>query len=137
MPVDGKQFAAIEEAVKRVAWEHLRAKDAAQALSHYEPDAIVASNASVYPSFERFAEDAREFYRTVQRIDLAVWDGMHVQVLGEDAAVLTATFRWSSTDTSGGHLDLQGVWTAVFVQRDGRWRMCSRHESFAAQADRK
>jgi uncharacterized protein (TIGR02246 family) len=137
MSIDAKQCAAIVEAVKRVAWEHLRAKDAAEALSHYEPDAVVASNASLYPSFERFAEHAREFYRTLRSIDLAVWDEMHVQVLGEDAAVLTATVRWSSTDTAGGRLDLKGVWTAVFVQRDGRWSICSRHESFGLQADRK
>ncbi|NNG17468.1 MAG: SgcJ/EcaC family oxidoreductase [Gemmatimonadales bacterium] len=134
MSVDAQQRAAIVEAVKRVAREHLRAKNATDALSHYEPDAIVAGNAFLYPSFEQFAEDARDFYRTLQQIDLAVWDEMHVQVLGEDAAVLTATVRWSSTDTAGVRLDLKGAWTAVFVQRDGRWRICARHESFEPHA---
>lgn len=133
-PIDPERRAAIEEAVKQAAWDHLLAKDAAEALGHYEPDAIVASNASLYPSFEGFATDAREFYRTLQKVDLAVWDETHVQVLDEDAAVLTATVRWSSTDTAGVRLDLKGVWTAVYVQRDGRWSICTRHESFGPLA---
>ena len=129
-PIDPERRTAIQEAVKQLAWEHLRAKDAAEALGHYEPDAIVASNASLYPSFEGFAADVREFYGTLRKIDLAVWDEMHVQVLSEDAAVLTATVRWSSTDTASVRLDLKGVWTAVYIRRNGRWSICTRHESF-------
>jgi uncharacterized protein (TIGR02246 family) len=134
-PTDPERCAALEEAVKQAAWDHLLAKDAAEALGHYEPDAIVASNASLYPSLEEFAADAREFYRTLRQVDLAVWDEMHVQALSDDAAVLTATVRWSSTDTEGVRLDLKGVWTAVYVQRDGRWSICARHESFEPLVD--
>ena len=134
-PIDPERRAAVEEAVKQAAWDHLLAKDAAQALNHYEPDAIIASNASLYPSLEGFAADAREFYDTLRQVDLAVWDEMHVQVLSEDAAVLTATVRWSSTDTAGVRLDLKGVWPAVYMLRNGRWRICTRHESFAPLMD--
>ena len=124
------QRAAIEEAVKQAAWQHLKSTDAADALDYYEPDAIVASNGSLYGSFERFAEDTRAFYDTLSRIEVAVWDEMHVQILNSDAAVLTATVRWSSTDTAGIRMDLKGVWTAVYVRRDGQWKICARHESF-------
>lgn len=124
------QCAAIEEAVKEAAWQHLKSKDAAAALSSYEADAILASDGSLYGSFEQFAEDTRTFFDTLSRIELAVWDEMHVQVLNSDAAVLTATVRWSSTDTAGVRMDLKGVWTAVYVHRDGQWKICARHESF-------
>ncbi len=128
--LDGAQRAAVEEAVKQAAWQHLTAQNAASALSHYEPDAVVASDGRLYPSFELFARDARDFYDTLQQVDLAVWDEMHVQVLTRDIAVLTAKVRWSSIDTSGVRLDLTGVWTAVYVQHDGRWKIRTRHESF-------
>lgn len=127
---DENQRAAIEEAVKRAAWQHLRSKDAVSALSWYEPDAIVASDGSLYPSFDRFAQDAREFYATLKQVHVAVWDEMHVQVLGRDVAVLTATVRWSSTDKVDERIDLEGVWSAVFVRREKGWRVCARHESF-------
>ena len=124
------QSTAIEEAVKQSAWQHLRAESAAAALDCYVPDALVASDGSLYSSFEQFAKDARQFYDTLGQVDLAVWDEMHVQVVASDVAVLTATVRWSSTDTVGVRTDLKGVWTAVYVERGGRWRICTRHESF-------
>ncbi len=124
------QSATIEEAVKQAAWQHLQSKDAAAAVGCYEADAIVASSGSLFGSFEQFAEDTRAFYDTLARVELAVWDEMHVQILNRDAAVLTATVRWSSTDTAGERLDLKGVWTAVYVRHDGQWKICTRHESF-------
>ncbi len=124
------QSAAIEEAVKQAAWQHLKSENAASALSWYEPDAIVASQGSLYPNFDRFAEDTREFYAALRQVELAVWDEMHVQVLSGAAAVLTATVRWSSTDRAGERTDLKGVWTAVFVHSEGCWKIRARHESF-------
>ena len=128
--MDEASRSAIEDAVTQSAWRHLQSPDAAAALDCYLPDALVASNGSLYPSFERFAEDARQFYATLAHVDLAVWDDMHVQVLTRDVAVLTATVRWSSSDTAGTRTDLQGVWTAVYVQHGGEWKICMRHESF-------
>ena len=128
--VSSAQQAAIEEAITEMAWEHLRSADAETALSYYEPDALVASNGVLYASFEEFARHVREFYRTLREIHVAVWDQMHVDIVSAQLAVLTATFRWSSTDTAGVRTTLRGVWTAVLVQRDGRWRMRTRHESF-------
>jgi uncharacterized protein (TIGR02246 family) len=132
---DTKQRMAVEEAVKQAAWQHLKSEDAASALSWYEPDAIVASHGSLYPSFDRFAEDTRAFYGNLRHVHLAVWDDMYVQVLSADAAVLTATVRWSSTDNAGVRTDLKGVWTAVFVQNAGCWRIRARHESFGPEVE--
>jgi len=122
--------AQIVEAIQDAAWRHLRAPDAATALGFYEPDAVVAGDGRLYESFEAFAEDAREFYGTLREVHLAVWDEMQVEVLGENAAVLTATVRWSSTDTAGVRTDLRGVWTAVWVWGTRGWRISARHESF-------
>jgi ketosteroid isomerase-like protein len=134
--LDSAQRSAIAEAVKQAAWQHLESENATQALSYYEPDAIVASNGSLYPSFERFAEDARAFYAALRETHLAVWDEMRVQVLSGDVAALTATVRWSSTDTAGVRTDLKGVWTAVYVRHGGYWKISTRHESFEPEGER-
>jgi ketosteroid isomerase-like protein len=126
--------AAIEEAIRDAAWQHLRAPDADTALGFYEPNAVVASDGRLYESFEAFAQDAREFYRTLREVHLAAWDEMLVDVLDDNAAVFTATVRWSSTDTAGVRTDLRGVWTAVWVRGASGWRLAARHESFAPMA---
>jgi len=125
-----ERLRAIEEAVRHAAWQHLHAPDADTALGFYEPNAVVAGDSRLYQSFQEFADDAREFYRTLREVHLAVWDEMHVDVLSENAAVLTATVRWSSTDTAGVRTDLAGVWTAIWVEGPLGWRIRARHESF-------
>ncbi len=129
-----ERLKAIEEAVRQAAWQHLHAPDADTALGFYEPNAVVAGDGKLYQSFEAFADDAREFYRTLREVHLAVWDEMCVDVLGETVAVLTATVRWSSSDTSGVRTDLSGVWTAVWVDGPDGWRIRARHESFRSVA---
>lgn len=121
---------AIERAVKKMAWEHLRAEDAETALGYYEPDALVASDGRLYPSFEVFAGEIREFYRTLETVHVAEWEEMVVNALGPRLALLTAKVRWSSTDTSGVTTTLYGVWSALLVEREGRWQIRARHESF-------
>ncbi len=125
-----KPFAEIEAEVKQAALDHLNAKDAATALSHYTEDAIVVSNGFLYPSFQTFAEHVKKFYGSLSRINLAVWDDMHINILSADVVIFTAKFRWSSTDTTGVNTDLQGVWTALFIPDNSCWKISMRHESF-------
>jgi ketosteroid isomerase-like protein len=124
------QNAAIEDVVGRTATELLRAKDAATVLSYFEPDATIARNGYLYPSFDAFAKDIRDSYPTIRQFNLAAWDDVRVDVFGADAAVFTATFRWASTDTAGVREDIQGVWSAVFVRHEDGWKIRQRHESF-------
>ena len=37
---------------------------------------------------------------------------------------------WESTDTSGQKMNLQGVWSALFVREGECWKIKMRHESF-------
>ncbi len=131
-PLSPARRAAIERAVKEAAWHHLRATDADTALSYYEPDAVVVSDGRLYPSFQAFADRARDFYRTLQEVRLATWDEMHVNILGDQVAVLTATVTWSSIDVAGVRTDLTGVWTAVMVEHQDGWKIRTRHESFTS-----
>lgn len=119
----------IENEVRRAALEHLQARDAATALGGFTEDAALVSNARWYSAIE-WAEQIEEFYRTLREVHAAEWEEMRVDVVTSDAAVVTAMFRWSSTDTSGDTIDLRGVWTALYVRERGEWKIRVRHESF-------
>ncbi len=125
-----EQRREIEAEVKQAALDHLNAKDAATALNHYTEDALVVSNGFLYPTFQSFSEHVETFYSSLNRINLALWDDMYINVLSPDAALFTATFHWSSTDKAGLKTDLQGVWTALFIRKSGTWKIRVRHESF-------
>ena len=125
-----KQIAEIETEVKQTAVSHLNAKDAATALSNYTKDATLASNGFLYNSREEFTEDIQAFYGSLKRIDLADWEEIRINVIGDNAATFNAKFRWVSTDTFGQEMNLQGVWSALFVREGECWKIKMRHESF-------
>jgi hypothetical protein len=57
------------------------------------------------------------------------WGPMHVDVLGRDAAVVTATYRIPHLTPRGEPHVLGGAWTAVFVRRGGEWVVVQEHLS--------
>ena len=125
-----KQIAEIEIEVKQTALSHLNAKDATTALSNYTEDATIASNGFLYPSRQAFSEDIKAFYGSLDRIDLAEWEEIRINVISKNAATFNAKFRWVSTDTSGQKTNFQGIWSALFVRDNECWKIKMRHESF-------
>lgn len=59
------------------------------------------------------------------------WGPMHVDVLGPDAAAVTAAYRIAHLTPRGEPHVLGGAWTAVFQRRDGRWVVIQEHLSDA------
>lgn len=49
------------------------------------------------------------------------WTSMYFDVLAPDAAVMTATYRIPHINPQGMPHVIAGAWTAVFVNRGGRW----------------
>lgn len=127
--VSDRDFERVEGEVRQAALDHLAARDAATALSDFTEDAVLVSNARWYTASE-WADLIEEFYGTMQRVHVAEWEDMRVDVLSIDAAVCTARFRWGSTDTSGVTTSLEGVWTALYVREAEGWKIRVRHESF-------
>ncbi len=127
--LSNEQIVAIENEIRRAAHDHIHSGDAATALSHYTPDAIVASLGYLYPSYDSLASDVRSFYGTIKEVNIAEWHEMQVIVLSRDAAFLTAKFHWNSTDTSGADLDMDGAWSALYIRIDGEWKIRAIHES--------
>jgi hypothetical protein len=59
------------------------------------------------------------------------WTSMHIDVLSRNAAVLTATYRIRHLTPRNTPHVIGGAWTAVFVNRDGRWVIIQEHLSDA------
>ena len=116
---------------RQAATDHLNAGDADTALSYYSKDATIVSNGYLYPSFKLFAEHVKEFYASLSNVDLAVWEDINIKVINAEAAIFNAKFRWRSIDVAGEILDLQGVWSALFIRYKNRWKINMRHESFS------
>ncbi len=57
------------------------------------------------------------------------WGRMHIDVLGRDAAVVSATYRVPHMTPTGRAHVVGGAWTAVFSNRDGRWVIVQEHLS--------
>lgn len=57
------------------------------------------------------------------------WGPMHVDVLGRDAAVVTAAYRIPHLTPAGQPHVVGGAWTAVFARRGGEWVVVQEHLS--------
>jgi hypothetical protein len=62
------------------------------------------------------------------------WTSMHIDVLSRSAAVMTATYRIPHLTPSNMPHTIGGAWTAVFVNRGGRWVIIQEHLSDAPTA---
>lgn len=49
------------------------------------------------------------------------WTSMHIDVLSRNAAVMTATYKIPHLTPANMRHVIGGAWTAVFVNRGGRW----------------
>ncbi|HEX3157031.1 MAG TPA: DUF4440 domain-containing protein [Gemmatimonadaceae bacterium] len=57
------------------------------------------------------------------------WGPMYVDVLGPNAAAVTATYRIAHLTPQGAPHVVGGAWTAVFARREGRWVIVQEHLS--------
>ena len=57
------------------------------------------------------------------------WTAMHIDVLSPDAAVMTASYRVPHMTPMNMQHVIAGAWTAVFVNRGGRWVVIHEHLS--------
>ena len=59
------------------------------------------------------------------------WTSMHIDVLSRNAAAMTATYRVPHLTPMNMPHVIGGAWTAVFVNRGGRWVVIQEHLSDA------
>lgn len=81
-------------------------------------DSLRAGIAAFWTNVGRNMRDAR-----------VEWTAMHIDVLAPTVAVMTATYRIPHRQPNGLPHVIGGAWTAVFVLRDGQWRIIEEHLS--------
>jgi ketosteroid isomerase-like protein len=125
----------IQNAIKQAALDHLNARDAETALSHYTIDAIVITNGHWFESYKSFEKDVREFFSSLREVKLANWDKIRIKVVSSKICVFSGLVHWSSVDKTGEVLSLKGTWSAVYALEEGQWKILLRHESYEENND--
>ncbi len=111
--------------------------DAVGRLMSLYPDSgrvVSASAGQVVTTRDSLQAGIRTFWENVghnMRDPRWTWGPMYVDVLGPDAAVLTATYAIPHRTPRGEPHVIGGAWTAVFVRRGGRWVIVQEHLSDA------
>jgi ketosteroid isomerase-like protein len=93
---------------------------------------LSASAGQVLTSRDSLADGIRYFWESVgQRMQEPrwIWERMVTDVLGRDAAVVTATYRVPHRTPRGSPHELAGAMTLVFARREGRWVVVQEHLS--------
>jgi uncharacterized protein (TIGR02246 family) len=104
-------------------------------LAFYAPgDAWVAAELGmVYPSSDSVRAAFRSFFGGLRAVEMTP-DAPRVQVLGPTAAVATATFHGTATDTTGVTQELRAAYSAVYERRAEGWKIVQTHESVSMPA---
>lgn len=130
--------AAIADTLKTMivnAYDLTRSGDrVGRMLSLYPSSGPVASASGGLMSLSRdsLAAGVRAFWEYVgqnMRDPKWTWEQFHVDVLGRNAAAVTATYRVPHLTPRGEPHVIAGALTMVFERRDGRWVVVQEHLS--------
>ena len=132
-PFPEDQRAAIADTIRLLGQGRMDAanrRDGAAIMTYYadDPELVWAEEGDIYTSRGWIAEEVVAHYARLREMH-GTWDSMRVAVLSPNAAVLTATYRATSTNTTGETRSSRGARTLVFSRVDGVWRIIHTHES--------
>lgn len=141
VPLSSATRAAIADTLQRllVTAYDITAPDPLPRLLGLYPDTgrvISASGGHVIADRDSVFTGIRAFWTFVgqnMRNPTWTWGPFFVDVLGPDAAVVTATYSVPHHTPAGEPHVVAGAWTAVFARRDGQWRIVQEHLSDAPQ----
>jgi len=113
----------------------LKAADVMKGLMSLYPDSgrvVSASGGRVTTTRDSLERGIRSFYQYVgQNMQHPTWNWgkPQVDVLSENAAVVTVTYNVPHHTPAGAPHTIAGAITAVFARRDGRWVVVQEHLS--------
>ncbi len=67
------------------------------------------------------------------RVESFEWGDLHIQALAPHVAVVTTTFDFAATDTTGAPIAVNGTSSTVWLQADGEWKIVNTAETFPAR----
>ena len=136
-PTEGERRAIAAEVERRLrAATDLRSEgDVVERLLSIYPDSgrvVSAAAGAITTTRDSLAGSVAAFWQDVgrnMRNPEWRWGPMHVDVLGPDAAVVTAAYRIPHLTPAGQPHVVGGAWTAVFARRGGEWVVVQEHLS--------
>ena len=138
-PSGGGDDAALADTLKariEAAYDFTRPGQVERMTSLY-PDSgrvISASGGQISTSGDSLRAGIRDFWQNVgqnMQNPRWQWGEVHVDRLGPDAAVLTATWSIPHIAPTGRPHVIGGAWTAVFRRLKGEWMIVTEHLSTA------
>jgi len=97
------------------------------------PDFFMASGGKlVFPDYDSAAVFVHNFAKGVRSIQLT-WNGLNVDPLTINFAIIRASFHETITDTSGGQTPVDGYFTSLAVRSPEGWRLRNLHWSYPDQ----
>jgi ketosteroid isomerase-like protein len=117
-------------------WDAWRAADWDRGMAYYvdSPDFVWAAGGVVFYGKERL-EQSRPGFANVASQAFLFRDSRTV-VMASDAATVIALGTWVQVDTAGVTGPAREfAWTALWVLRDGEWKMHMVHMSYPMRAD--
>jgi ketosteroid isomerase-like protein len=124
--------AAIRDTVTQLAddvFDTFKALDVDGFMTPYGPEFIWAENGVLGTNRDSLVGAWSGVFAGIQEVTSGEWGEAHVDVLGPDAAVFTATFGWTGVDTSGAEMEVTGVWTTIWARTNEGWKIIHGHES--------
>ena len=77
-----------------------------------------------------FSETSRQTWSMFAEVESFAWGDLHIQVLAPNIAVVTTTFDFAATDTTGGPIALTGTFSTVWLRTDGEWKIVNSAETY-------
>lgn len=88
-----------------------------------------AFNGVLIRGWPAFADTVRAHRRALRESHVSL-DQAYTDVLGPDVGVVTTTFEWVATDTSGTRVQLHGTYTMLMSLTAAGWKVRNVAESF-------
>jgi hypothetical protein len=135
--MSGAEKTAIADTLKRmvVAAYDLSSPDPVKRLMSLYPTEgrVISASGGVVTTTRAQLQDAIQAFWTYVGQNMKQprweWTSMVVDVLAQDAAVMTSTYRVPHLTPMGMNHVIAGAWTAVFQKRGGKWVIIQEHLS--------
>jgi ketosteroid isomerase-like protein len=131
--VTSEQAARVEAAIidRTSQWADANCRrDSGAVLDMFDgtDDLMHAENGKIFPSYAAVVEFVQGWYANVCRMELS-WEERRVIALAPDAGSMTGIFRYEAETRSGEVYSGRNVFTGVFTERSGQWKLVHGHES--------
>ena len=104
--------------------------DALMGFFQQSDDLVWVHDGTVARSWMGTKEAHEPSWAALERVNNFQWGDLHVQALASNVAVVTTTFEFAASDTTGAPLALNGSFLTVWVHTDGGWKVVASAETY-------